>query len=93
MWRAAFLGALALALAACAGRPGEPPSGRPAVGLLGTPFYALFKAVSCVATVGIAAPGAALVQLTDRPDKEELRRSLDHGVGHNCGGSWVIPTS
>jgi len=64
--------------------------GRGAVNVIGTPFYALFKAVGCVGTVVIAAPAAAVVDLTDRPDKAALRQNLDRGVGHNCGGSWVL---
>lgn len=63
---------------------------RGAVNAIGTPFYALFKAVGCVGTVVIAAPAAAVVELTDRADKAALRQSLDRGVGHNCGGSWVL---
>ena len=61
-----------------------------AVNIIGTPFYALFKAVGCVGTVVLAAPAAAVVELADRPDKAEMRQSLDRGVGHNCGGSWVL---
>jgi hypothetical protein len=64
--------------------------GRSAVTVIGTPFYALFKAVGCVGTVVLAAPAAAVVELADRPDKAEMRQSLDRGVGHNCGGSWVL---
>ena len=64
--------------------------GRGAVNVIGTPFYALFKAVGCVGTVVIAAPAAAVVDLTDRPDKAALRQNLDRGVGHNCGGSYVL---
>ncbi|MDX6749143.1 hypothetical protein SH611_04930 [Geminicoccaceae bacterium 1502E] len=93
MRRAACLGVLGLLLGGCAGSSGEPPSGRPAVGIIGTPFYALFKGVACVATVTVAAPAAAAMQLTDRRDKEEVRQSLDDGVGRNCGGAWSLPAS
>jgi hypothetical protein len=61
-----------------------------AVSVVGTPFFALFKATACVASVAIAAPAAGLIALTDRPDKAAMRRSLDQGVGHNCGGSYVL---
>ena len=61
-----------------------------AVNVIGTPFYALFKATACVASVVIAAPAAGLIALTDRPDKAAMRRSLDEGVGENCGGSYVL---
>jgi|GEM_PF-2484259 len=69
---------------------GAERAGRNAVTVIGTPFYALFKAVGCVGTVVLAAPAAAVVELADRPDKAALRQSLDRGVGHNCGGSWVL---
>ena len=61
-----------------------------AVNIIGTPFYALFKATACVASVVIAAPAAGLIALTDRPDKAAMRRSLDQGVGENCGGSYLL---
>jgi hypothetical protein len=61
-----------------------------AVNVIGTPFYALFKATACVATAAIAAPAAGLIGLTDRPDKERMRRQLDDGVAANCGGSYVL---
>ncbi len=60
------------------------------VNVVGTPFYALFKAVACVGTVAIAGPTAGLVGLTARPDKAEMQRSLGAGVAHNCGGSYVL---
>jgi hypothetical protein len=64
--------------------------GRGAVNVIGTPFYALFKAVGCVGTVVLAAPAAAVLELTDRADKAAMRQSLNRGVGHNCGGSYVL---
>lgn len=93
MRHAALLGLVAMLLGGCATSGPEPVSGRPAVGIIGTPFFALFKGVTCVATVAVAAPGAALVQLTERGDKEQLRAELDHGVGRNCGGAWSLPVS
>jgi hypothetical protein len=60
------------------------------VNVVGTPFYALFKAVACVGTVAIAGPTAGLVELTARPDKAQMQRSLGAGVAHNCGGSYVL---
>lgn len=63
---------------------------RGAVNVVGTPFYALFKATACVASVVIAAPAAGVIALTDRADKGKLRRQLDEGVGHNCRGSYVL---
>ncbi len=69
-------------------RPRRDGSG--ALTVIGTPFYALFKAVGCVGTVLIAAPAAGVIALTDRPDKREMRRQLDYGVGENCGGSYAL---
>jgi hypothetical protein len=64
--------------------------GSTAVAIVGTPFFAVFKAVTCVATVVVAAPAAGLIALTDNPDRYEMRRSLDDGVGHNCGGPYYL---
>lgn len=61
-----------------------------AINVLGTPFYAIFKATACVVSTVIAAPAAGLIGLTDRPDKARMRRQLDEGVGENCGGSYVL---
>ena len=61
-----------------------------AINVIGTPFFALFKATACVASVVIAAPAAGPIALTDRPDKATMRQSLDEGVGENCGGSYLL---
>lgn len=61
------------------------------VNVIGTPFYALFKAVACVGSVVVAAPTAGLVALTDRHDRHAIQANLHRGVGLNCGGSWVLP--
>lgn len=60
------------------------------VNVIGTPFYALFKATACVATAVIAAPTAGVIGLTNRPDKARMRRQLDDGLAANCGGSYVL---
>lgn len=80
-----------LLLAACAASPDRPDGG--ATAAIGTPFYAVFKAVGCVATVAIAAPGRAVLGLTDRPDRESVGRELERGVAHNCGGPWTLGPS
>lgn len=64
--------------------------GSTAVAIVGTPFFAVFKAVTCVATVVVAAPTAGLIALTNRTDKARMRRSLDQGVGENCGGPYYL---
>lgn len=61
-----------------------------AVNVIGTPFYALFKATACVLSAVIAGPAAGVIALTDRPDKARMRQQLDEGVGENCGGSYVL---
>lgn len=79
--------------------PGSPPippeqaNGAAVVTALGTPFYALFKATACVGSVIIAAPTAAGLALTDRPEREDERYALYAGVGENCYGSYVMPSS
>jgi len=64
--------------------------GSTAVAIVGTPFFAVFKAVTCVATVVVAAPTAGVIALTDRSDKHRMRQSLDDGVGENCGGPYYL---
>ena len=89
-----------LILSGCTGRA-EPPTNtvasepanfenNTAVTVIGTPFYAVFKLTGCILTVAIAAPGAALLELTNRPNKRQERAQLDAGVAHNCGGSYVL---
>lgn len=80
-----------LLLAACSASPERPDGG--ALRAIGTPVYAAFKAVGCVATVAVAAPGAALLAMTDRPDRARLGGDLEQGVAHNCGGPWTLAGS
>lgn len=85
-------------LAACASRPPDSPPISPAaangeaiVTALGTPFYALFKATSCVVGTLVAVPSSAGLALTDRPRRDLEREALHEGVGRNCYGSYVLP--
>lgn len=80
-----------LLLAACSTGPDRPDGG--ALRAIGTPVYAAFKAVGCVGTAALAAPGAALLAMTDRPDKEALTRELERGLAHNCGDRWTLAGS
>ena len=90
-----------LLLAACATtRPaGAPPmaadaaNGQAIVDVLGTPFYALFKATACVASTLIAVPSSAALALTDRPEREYEREALHAGLGRNCYGSYILEPS
>ena len=61
-----------------------------AVNLIGTPFYALFKATACVLSAVVAGPAVGVIALTDRPDKARVRQELSEGVGENCGGSYLL---
>jgi hypothetical protein len=100
--RRALVGLLALSLAACA-TAGTPAPGTPAQGgeapahpgdvlvaVIGTPFYLVFKAVTCAGTLVLAPPVSALVAITDREDKASIRRNIDEGTSQNCGGSWIL---
>jgi len=109
MGRRAVIGLLAVSLTACAAAPaGPPPAGgsastepaaSPSVGsqivaVVGTPFYLIYKTVVCAATIVIAPPVAGLAAISDRDDKDVIRRRIDEGTTQNCGGSWVLsPTS
>lgn len=68
-------------------------SGNQIVATVGTPFYALTKALGCVASVLVATPVAIGLELSERPDRLQLRSELDRGVGTNCGGSYWLGTS
>jgi hypothetical protein len=65
-------------------------SGHRTLGFIGTPFYALFKGIGCVASVIVATPVAVGYGLTDRDDRDMVRANLDKGVGANCGGSYAL---
>jgi hypothetical protein len=88
---------ICLLLAGCAtARPaGAPPltpeaaNGQAIVTVLGTPFYALFKATSCVVSTVIAVPTAAGLALTDRPRREGEQLAVEEGLGENCYGSYA----
>lgn len=84
---------LVISLAGCAtnrDREQTSAAGGEAVAVIGTPFYAVFKAVSCVATAAMAAPGAAALGLSETPHKEEWREDMNYSVGKNCGGSYIL---
>jgi hypothetical protein len=91
---------LALALAACAGEnratdvlPGERSSTATAKSVLntvGTPFYAVGKGVTCVASAVVAVPVAGAAQLLGRPSDQELQQQTYQGVGRTCGGPYRL---
>ena len=68
-------------------------SGNDIVSTIGTPFFALTKAIGCVASVLVATPVAIGLELSERPDRLLLRSELDRGVGTNCGGSYRLGTT
>ncbi len=91
---------LCLLVAGCASRPaGAPPippvaaNGQAIVTVVATPFYALFKATSCVLSTVLVVPTAAGLALTDRPRRDEEQLALDEGLGRNCYGSYVYQPS
>lgn len=93
--------ATALLLAGCATTrpPGSDPisadaaNGQAVAVVLGTPFYALFKAASCVVTTAIVVPSSAALALTDRSRREDEREALHAGLGRNCFGSYALEPS
>jgi hypothetical protein len=64
--------------------------GHDVLNIIGTPFYALAKGVTCVTTVVVATPVAIGYGLGERPDRALVRAELDRGVGANCGGSYML---
>jgi hypothetical protein len=89
---------LVLLLAGCAADrpPGSAPisadaaNGQAIATVLGTPFYALFKATSCLVTTVIVVPSSAALALTERPERDGEREALHEGLGRNCFGSYVL---
>jgi hypothetical protein len=89
---------LCLLCGACAAtRPaGAPPispdaaNGQGIVAVLGTPVHALFKATGCVLTTIFVVPSAALLAMTDRPQRVEEQAWLYDGLGRNCYGSYAM---
>lgn len=65
-------------------------NGQDIVTTLGTPFHALFKATACVLTAVVVVPSAAVLALTDRPEREEQQAWLYSGLGQNCYGSYAM---
>ncbi|MEK0084407.1 hypothetical protein [Benzoatithermus flavus] len=92
---------LPLVFAGCAASrpPGAPPissdaaNGQAIATVLGTPFYALFKATSCFVSTVIVVPSSAALALTERPQRDGEREALHEGLGHNCFGSYVLEPS
>lgn len=65
-------------------------SGGVVVSVLGTPFYALFKATSCIVSTVIVVPSSAALALTDRPNGRDEREALHAGLGENCFGPYYL---
>ena len=93
--------ALTLALAGCATAPSDPSQpisakvydGGTTLAVIGTPFFALAKATSCVATVLLATPTSAGLALSDRTQREWERQELQASTAKNCGGPyWLSPS-
>ena len=91
---------LCAGLASCAAarpvEPGAPVSadaydGAIVASVVATPFYALAKATTCVATTLIAAPSSAALALTDRVQRDYQRQALHEGIGRNCKGAYYLP--
>ena len=57
---------------------------------IGTPFYALFKATTCVVSTVIAVPSTAALARTARPDRAAEQEAMYEGLGHNCYGSYAL---
>lgn len=89
---------IALLCAGCAAsRPaGSPPmsagaaNGQAIVTAIGTPFYALFKATTCLVSAVVAVPSTAALALTDRAERKEEQAAMYAGLGRNCYGSYAL---
>jgi hypothetical protein len=98
LWRPASLALVALLCSACAASrpPDAPPmsadaaNGQAIVTVIGTPFYALFKATSCLVSVVVAVPSTTALALTDRPERQQEQAAMYAGVGENCYGSYLF---
>ena len=76
--------------------PGAPPlsadaaNGQAIATAIGTPFYALFKATTCIVSTVIAVPSSAALALTDRPQRTEEQEAIYAGLGRNCYGPYAL---
>lgn len=76
--------------------PGSAPmsadaaNGQAVATVIGTPFYALFKAAGCIVTAIVVVPSAAAMALTDRAVRDEEQEALYAGLGQNCYGSYAL---
>jgi hypothetical protein len=80
-----------LGLSGCAAAP--PDQQVSVVSAVGTPFLIALKVPTCVATVVVAGPAAALQQLA-APNQDglqpDIRPALDAGIDENCGPPYVV---
>jgi hypothetical protein len=61
-----------------------------ALAIVGTPFYAVVKAATCIVTTTLAAPSSAAIALTNRPQREWQRAELQEDVGRTCRGPYYL---
>jgi hypothetical protein len=72
------------------GAGAEQRAGADVTAILGTPFFMVGKLATCIVTTVVAVPSSAALALTDRRARRDERAALHEGMGHNCGGSWVL---
>jgi hypothetical protein len=93
MLRVLIAASVLIPLSACETSPATPENGHQFVSALGTPFLFAFKVPICVATLALAAPGAALAAIAEpSPNLAQppLRPILDEGVAYNCGPPYAL---
>ncbi|HEY1505572.1 MAG TPA: hypothetical protein VGF92_14790 [Stellaceae bacterium] len=83
---------MAALLTGCAAPPQQAQPVTP-VSVIGTPFLIALKIPTCVATVAISGPAAALQQLAAPSEdglQPDIRPALDAGMAQNCGPPYYV---
>jgi|SRR6185437_2056880 hypothetical protein len=86
--------AFAILLPGCAAPPPPPPP-QPVspVSVFGTPVLIALKVPTCIATILVAGPAAALQQMaapTENGLQPDIRPALDAGIEANCGPPYYV---
>ena len=76
-------------VAGCAGPPAPDPN-ETFVTAIGTPAFLILKVPTCVGSVLIAAPTAAITGLAPTAQARDIRRDIDDGLRYNCGPPYVL---
>ena len=85
-----LVGLLISLSAGCAGPPPPPDPNATVIRSIGTPGFALLKIPTCIGSVVVAIPTAAVAGLVPTAEAHDLLHQLDYEVAYNCGPPWAL---